>query len=293
MQRSFESLLHLLDQISGEFRELREGVLKAIQVASIDPEMSLTRARKVLEHVVREVFFRCYDESPGTRPLENLLHDLVKDGHMPTRINAYASSVRMLGNVGTHAFGEAVTPADVYLALTQLLPVLEWYFSQRQARQQGRADPGPQQASVSGQPDELTTGPNVLSMSISEELQTDSRKIRAWLDPGMPTSIAAQKSDKIVVHTWPILDTAGGTYPMDYYSYETVSAFLADVWFLLASVIEPNRYGNSWVLRQRETFRVFDVGSAWAKSNGRLSDDRPLADAGLLPGMNVDTVPLP
>jgi tetratricopeptide (TPR) repeat protein len=34
----------------------------------------------------------------------------------------------MLGNVGTHKFGEQITAADVYLSLTQFLPILEWYF---------------------------------------------------------------------------------------------------------------------------------------------------------------------
>jgi hypothetical protein len=90
--------------------------------------MALTRARKVLEYVVRDVYQRRYDEPPGTRPLENLLHRLVRDGYFPDRLNAYANTVRMLGNVGTHSFAEQVTAADVYQSLTHLMPILEWYF---------------------------------------------------------------------------------------------------------------------------------------------------------------------
>jgi hypothetical protein len=90
--------------------------------------MALTRARKVLEYVVRDVFERRVKEPPGTRPLENLLQRLVKEGFFPERLDAYANTVRKLGNVGTHNFGERITASDVYQSLTQLMPILEWYF---------------------------------------------------------------------------------------------------------------------------------------------------------------------
>ena len=80
-------------------------MLKAVRGADVDPEMALTRARKVLEYVVRDIYLRRVKEPPGTRPLENLLDRLAKDGHFPVRLNAYANTVRMLGNVGTHNFG--------------------------------------------------------------------------------------------------------------------------------------------------------------------------------------------
>ena len=129
---SLKNWLHIL---SGEFEELREGVKQAVQVADLDPEIALTRVRKVLELIIREVYQRRINEKPGTRPLENLTDRLRKDGFLPDRIEAYASSVRKMGNVGTHAFGEKVTRKDVYRSLGQLLPVLEWYFeSERQQR---------------------------------------------------------------------------------------------------------------------------------------------------------------
>src|SRR5262245_42460257 len=90
--------------------------------------MALTRARKVLEYVIRDVYSRRYSEPPGTRPLENLLQRLVKDGHFPDKLDAYATTIRKLGNVGTHTFGEKVTVDDVYQSLAQLMVILEWYF---------------------------------------------------------------------------------------------------------------------------------------------------------------------
>src|SRR5207302_8637717 len=101
MESSVQDFLHQLDRLSDEFHELREGVHKAVRVADLDPEMALTRARKVLEHVVRDVYERRVKEPPGTRPLENLLQRLVKDRHFPPILDAYANTVRMLGNVGT------------------------------------------------------------------------------------------------------------------------------------------------------------------------------------------------
>src|SRR5580692_8727288 len=128
MDSSFQDLLKRLDHLSGQFNDLREGVQKAVLVADLDPEMALTRARKVLELVVREVYERRCNEPPGTRPLENLIQRLVKDGHFPDRLDVYATTVRKFGNVGTHTFGEKITAQDVFQSLTQLMPILEWYF---------------------------------------------------------------------------------------------------------------------------------------------------------------------
>ena len=110
------------------FRELRDGVRQVVKIADASPEMALTRARKVLEYVIRDVYERRINEPPGTRPLENLLQRLVKDGFFPERLDAYANTVRKLGNVGTHGFDEKVNVDDVYQSLAQLMPILEWYF---------------------------------------------------------------------------------------------------------------------------------------------------------------------
>jgi hypothetical protein len=58
MDLSLQPLLDCLDRLSEEFQDIREGVRKAILVAELDPEMALTRARKVWELVVREVYER-------------------------------------------------------------------------------------------------------------------------------------------------------------------------------------------------------------------------------------------
>src|SRR5207302_10316743 len=117
MESSVQDFLHQLDRLSDEFHELREGVHKAVRVADLGPERALTRARKVLELVVRDVYERRVKEPPGTRPLENLVQRLVKDGFLPDRLDAYATTVRKLGNVGTHTFGETISTSDVQQSL--------------------------------------------------------------------------------------------------------------------------------------------------------------------------------
>jgi hypothetical protein len=149
MEPSFNDLLIRLAGFPAPFLVLRDGVQKAIDIADRDPEMALTRSRKVLEWVIREVYERRINEPPGTRPLENLLQRLVKDGFFPTRLDAYANTVRMLGNVGTHRFGETVGPEDVYRSLTQLLPILDWYVREE------RPVPAPPKVSAPSYPSTL------------------------------------------------------------------------------------------------------------------------------------------
>src|SRR5262249_53731914 len=78
---SFQALLRRLENLSDQFRELREGIQKAVLVADLDPEMALTRCRKMLEFVVREVYERRSGVPSGTRDLDQLIKLLVKDGH--------------------------------------------------------------------------------------------------------------------------------------------------------------------------------------------------------------------
>lgn len=120
-----------------------DGMRQAIGIADVDPEMALTRVRKVLEYVVRQVHESRLQEPAGTRPLENLLQQLVREGHWPRRLAAYANGVRELGNVGTHSFGEGVTAEDVRQSLMQLLPIVEWFVEQTEPAPPPMAPPPP------------------------------------------------------------------------------------------------------------------------------------------------------
>ncbi len=123
----YQALLAKLNGFPEEFVELTGGIQKAVAIADRDPEMALTRIRKVLEFVVREVYERRCNKPAGTQPLENLLDRISKDGFFPPVLEAYATTVRKLGNVGTHRFGETITADEVHRSLTQLMPVIDWY----------------------------------------------------------------------------------------------------------------------------------------------------------------------
>ena len=120
-----------LGRLSSQMEELHESVRQVVVVAEADPEMALTKARKVLESVLRRVWEHFIPNEPiGTRPLEEVLQRLQKNGHLPRKQAAYAIAVKELGNVGTHVHDEKVDKADVVQALSPLISVLEWYFDQ-------------------------------------------------------------------------------------------------------------------------------------------------------------------
>jgi hypothetical protein len=114
------------DAIPGT-EELREGMHHLPQTAAADPAVALVRVRKALQFVVAAAYERQFKEPAGTRPLENLVQRLVKEGDLPRRLAAYGNLVRDLGNIGAHSFEEAVALADVEQALEQVLPLLRWH----------------------------------------------------------------------------------------------------------------------------------------------------------------------
>ncbi len=145
METVLSDLLNRLDQFSNQFNDLRDGIRQAIKIAQDDPEMSLTRARKVLEYIVRDIYENKLNQKAGTQPLENLLQRVVKEGVFPKRLAAYATAVRELGNVGTHSFDEEITDKDVLQSLTSLMPIVEWFFEQKNAEEPETAGDRPMQ----------------------------------------------------------------------------------------------------------------------------------------------------
>jgi formylglycine-generating enzyme required for sulfatase activity len=147
-----QALAGRLDRLGEPLGELREEVRQALRIAGPDPQMALTRVRRALEYVVRDVYQRRVAEPPGTRPLENLLQRIVKDGHFPDRLDAHANFIRKLGNVATHSFGEKVTAADLRQSLTQLMEIVDWFVDVERPGAAGRppARPQPPASTASG-----------------------------------------------------------------------------------------------------------------------------------------------
>lgn len=127
---SVDFLMQRLDSLSSELFELRQEIKLTFQLADIDPRMTLTRTRRVLEYVVNEVYRRHFNEDPGTRPLDNLLQRLIKEHVLPPKVGAYASGIRQMGNLGTHGKGDEILPSDAQHSIDQLVVILLWYFEQ-------------------------------------------------------------------------------------------------------------------------------------------------------------------
>src|SRR6202011_274159 len=99
-------------------------------VPLLRPARALAPSPKFLEVGGREVFEPRCNEPPGTRPLENLLQRLSKDGHFPPVLDAYANSIRLLGNTAVHAkdlINRAITVDEAHQSLTQLMLIVQWY----------------------------------------------------------------------------------------------------------------------------------------------------------------------
>lgn len=120
-----ETFLQAIARISRP--EIREGLTLAKQVSVVDPEMALTRLRTVLEFILRDVHQRVLSESSGTKPLENVIQRLRRDGHLPGRIAVPANFIREHGNLAAHTFEGGVSVELVDDAIRQLMQVVEWY----------------------------------------------------------------------------------------------------------------------------------------------------------------------
>jgi hypothetical protein len=127
MATHLPDLVARLERPPGRHERFVAGIKQAIAIAAVDPGLSLTKSRQVLEQIIHDLFERKVGKPAGTRPLENLLDDLKRGEHMPRRVLAHASAVRELGNVGTHATREVFTTDDVAQSITHLLIIIEWY----------------------------------------------------------------------------------------------------------------------------------------------------------------------
>lgn len=145
IQQRLQRIEHGLEQVGSLLVpvEISDGVKKAITLSSIDPDMALGRARKVLDFIISDLYRRQFGRSPGTQPLENSVQQLAKAGKLPRTMVAYANSVRELGNVGIHGSGEAITEDDVVSSLENLMRLVAWYCEQVRPGSEEKIEPDP------------------------------------------------------------------------------------------------------------------------------------------------------
>jgi hypothetical protein len=117
---------------------LREGpfgdeLARACDLADGDPDMALTKSRKILEGCLYALHKQRIGP-PGTRRLEQLIVDLGRAGVLPRKMLALCEVVRELGNVGAHPIydGEDLSHREAQLAVLTLTLILEWYVRRRE-----------------------------------------------------------------------------------------------------------------------------------------------------------------
>jgi hypothetical protein len=73
----------------------------------------------------------------------------------------------------------------------------------------------------------------------------------------------------------------------------TVNQFLDQVYFALEDGVPPYQYANIWMLRDAKSGREYrEIGTRWARDNGRRSDTRLLKDVGIAGGAKLEVIRL-
>ena len=96
----------------------------------------------------------------------------------------------------------------------------------------------------------------------------------------------------VEVDPGPLVGHVAQTWLLRYDGKQTVTAFLKNILFKLTKEIPlalPG-YGSTWVLRDSVTGEELFPGGRDNGTGGPQKDERPIAEAGVLPGMCIEAV---
>ncbi len=97
-----------------------------------DFEMAIVRGRRIVDLIVRALYSKRISPS-GTRPLEQLLPDLEKQGIMPREVVAHIVSLKAVANLCAHEGTDDQEGLEV--CLINLVVVLKWFARYTEAAQ--------------------------------------------------------------------------------------------------------------------------------------------------------------
>lgn len=120
------------DSLKGSALHLIADLSRIDRIGKIDPEAALGKARAVTECVVAPLYTRHIDEK--VKPLFDMIEELYKRGHLPSKIWSLLHTVRVVGNLSVHYQidpSDKITPADVSLIGMITAQIIEWYISFR------------------------------------------------------------------------------------------------------------------------------------------------------------------
>lgn len=110
-----------------------------------------------------------------------------------------------------------------------------------------------------------------------------------------PATTAGQPlaEDFLTIDSTPFLNEKGKIWHEPTYETQAVKSLLDILWAKLRPYLPAHTYGNVWVLRNRETGEVFwDLTTDLPAYHGLGRVAQTLKEAGILPGMTLEIVPL-
>ena len=106
------------------------------RIVELDHEMAIVRARRAVDLIVRNLAHESGLAS-GSRPLEQIIHDLAKAQRLPPVIERHCRIVKDFGNLAAHGgessdeydSGVSLSSAEANLCAEATSAVLRWYIS--------------------------------------------------------------------------------------------------------------------------------------------------------------------
>jgi hypothetical protein len=119
-----------IDHIKPKPTEILDQNLKgAIQISEINPEDALTKLRKSLEILLRELCSLNHLKHSGLA-LNELMVKLSEKGKIPNKIFKQMEIVKQFGNRGVHPEGEQYGIKDLELVFIAFILIVEWYLTE-------------------------------------------------------------------------------------------------------------------------------------------------------------------
>jgi hypothetical protein len=118
--------------------KIRELVSSFQGLSQVDAEAALSRARKILEVVVTELYGSQPSEQK-TKPLFDMIEELKTA--IPKRIYSYFHTIRVIGNLSAHYVPESldvVSANDVRVIGTLVTAITEWFILQCDPDSEGK-----------------------------------------------------------------------------------------------------------------------------------------------------------
>jgi hypothetical protein len=125
----------LKDSKSGTLQAIGNDLSKFNLISELDPEMSIVRLRRALDHIIRRLTVQA-DLVAGTKPLDQLIDELQRKNVIPGIIVKHCRVIKEFGNLAAHGavpvdnFGEVsnLTNVELDICSNSTEVILKWFL---------------------------------------------------------------------------------------------------------------------------------------------------------------------